>query len=280
MLTKENISVEDETIRMLKHGDTSDYSENIDELYNLIIEFNKKYDISSLEQVIIKDVDFFSERKGMVISKLEDNKYHHKIELSMKAFLNFYNDKNIYLKNEALSIIYHELYHVYNENILLASFIDNQINDEDFQYYHIGAEYWGEFFAYYKTRELHITDYPVKQFDKLYSSIRLNAENKDLVHRLFYLISNIIAYSLNNDSYLNKNGNTSFNYFKKDKNYDILCFELKNILFNYPNNLNMSDFINLGKVYCDLLHHFSYKICFNKKEMIITKFTLSDYAPV
>lgn len=280
MLTKENILVEDETVRMLKHVDTLDYSENIDKLYDLIIEFNKKYDISSLEQVTIKDIDLFSERKGMTISKLEDSKYHHKIELSMKTFINFYNDQNTPLKNEALSIIFHELYHVYDENSLLASFINNQISDEDFPYYHIGTEYWGEFFSYYKTRELHITDYPVKQFDKLYSNIRANAENKDLVHRLFYLVSNIIAYSIDNDAYLNKIRNTNFNYLIKDKNYDILCFELKNILSNYPNNLSMMDFINLGKTYCDLLHHFSYKICFNKKEMVITKFTLSDYTPV
>lgn len=277
MLTKENILVEDETVRMLKHVDTLDYSENIDKLYDLIIEFNKKYDISSLEQVTIKDIDLFSERKGMTISKLEDNKYLHKIELSMKAFVNFYNDKNIPLKNEALSIIYHELYHVYDKNSLLASFINNQISDEDFPYYWIGSNYWGEFLSYYKTRELHITDYPVKQFDKLYSNIRANAVNKDLAHRLFYLVSNIIAYSINNDTNLNKIRNTNFNYLIKDKNYDILCFELKNIVSNYPNNISMMDFINLGRTYCNLLHHFGCKICFEKNEMIIIKLTPSDY---
>ena len=67
MLTKENIFVEDETVRMLKHVDTLDYLENIDKLYNLIIDFNQRFDISSLEQVTIKDIDLFSERKGMTI---------------------------------------------------------------------------------------------------------------------------------------------------------------------------------------------------------------------
>lgn len=280
MLTKENIFVEDETVRMLKHVDTLDYLENIDKLYNLIIDFNQRFDISSLEQVTIKDIDLFSERKGMTISKLEDNKYHHKIELSMKAFVNFYNDKNIPLKNEALSIIYHELYHIYNENSLLASFQDNQINNEDFLYYWIGTEYWGEFFAYYKTRELHITDYPIKQFNKLYSDIRTSGANKDTVHRLFYLISNIIAYFLNNENYLNQAENTNFIYIKKDKNYNKICLELKNILSNYPNDLSMEGFINLGKIYCKLLCHFGQKISFDKNEMIIENLTSSDYTTV
>lgn len=195
MFTKENIIIQNDTLRFLNPKcDMTDYEKNTDDLYILVTKIIEELHIISLLKITVKDIDLFEKEGGRAVFIINNNIISSEIEISRKTCVQFNNINNTELKNEALATIYHELYHIYDKENLYHKFRNVKISSREIQYYRIGIQYWSEFFAYYKTKELYMSEYPIKQFNSVYSKIRQNEPNQNAVEDFFYIVSNISAY--------------------------------------------------------------------------------------
>lgn len=276
MFTKENIIIQNDTLGFLNPKcDMTDYEKNTNDLYELVTKIIEELHIISLLKVTVRDVNLFEKEGGRAVFTINNHTVSSEIEISRKTYVQFNNENNIELKNEALATIYHELYHIFDRETLYSKFKDLQIPSNEYQYYKIGIQYWSEFFAYYKTKELYMSDYPILQFNSVYSKMRQNDPSQNAVEDFFYIVSNISAYMKNQQYIRELENDTYFKYFKKDVSYDDLVEKLNTIMQIYPENVNnIEDFISLGKMYCKLMEHFWYKIKFNhKNNMIIQKYS-------
>lgn len=276
MFAKENIIILTDNFIDEKFN-KSGFQNYIDDLYSLIIEIVNELNITSLSKITIKEPNLFEKEAGMVLFNFNGSIPVSEVELSRKTFVQFNNLQNSDLRNEALATIYHELYHVYDKENLFNLFCNVKIKKKELPYYQIGVKYWSEFFAYYKTKELYMSDYPIIQFNSIYSKMRQNEPSQNAVKDFLYIISNIVAYMKNQQYIRELENDTDFKYFKKDVSYNDLVEKLNAIMQIYPKNVdNVGDFISLGKTYCKLLEHFWYQIKFNhKNNMIIEKYSPS-----
>lgn len=220
MFTKENIIVQNDTLGFLNPKcDMTDYEKNTDDLYKLVTKIIEELHIISLLKVTVKDVNLFEKEGGRAMFTINNHMISSEIEISRKTYVQFNNKNNIELKNKALATIHHELYHIFDRENLYNKFIDVRIPSKELGYYKIGMQYWGEFFAYYKTKELYMSDYPIIQFNSIYNKLRQTAPSQNAVEDFFYIVSNISAY-MQNQQYIRKLENeTDFKYFKKDVSY-------------------------------------------------------------
>lgn len=272
MFIKEDIIISKDNF-INKKCDMINYDENIEALFVLADKIIKDLKIVSLSKIKIKNINFFDNEAGKVTFIFNSGEMASEIELSRKTFAQFNNPQNTVLKNEALATIYHEFYHIYDRENIIYKINTLLLSQDDLLYYKIGIKYWSEFFAYYKTCNLHISDYPFRQFNSLYQKMKQYKPNEDIIYEFFYFVSNIIAYILNG-KYLNKlDESIELNIFHKDKGFISLSNELNKILYDYPNNIATNVFINLGKLYCNLLKHFSYEILIKDNKMIISQTT-------
>ena len=280
MFAKENIIILTDNFIDEKFN-KSGFQKYIDDLYALVIEIVNELNITSLSKITIKEPNLFEKEAGMVLFSFNRNISVSEVELSRKTFVQFNNSQNPDLKNEALATIYHELYHVYDKENLINLFGNVKIKKKELPYYQIGVQYWSEFFAYYKTKELYMSDYPIIQFDSVYSKMRQNEPCQNVVDDFFYIVSNISAYMKNQQYIEELENNTDFKYFKKNVSYDALVEKLNSIMQIYPENVNsIEDFISLGKMYCKLLEHFWYQIKFNHKNNMIIEKYLPPLSPI
>lgn len=249
MFTKENITIQNDILRILNPKcDMIDYEKNTNDLYELIIKIIEELHIVSLLKVTVKDLDLFEKEGGRAVFTVNNNTIISGIEISRKTYAQFNNENNTELKNEALATIYHELYHIYDRENLYNRFKDLQIPSKELQYYKIGMQYWSEFFAYIKTKELYMSEYPIQYFNSLYTNSNLSKEEK--FNHLLYVISIICAY-MPNEKYLYDLENTTYYYnYKNNKNIIEIKKELDLILSNYPKNIKtIYSFIELGKLF-------------------------------
>lgn len=280
MFAKENIIILTDNLIDEKFN-KSGFQKYIDDLYDLVVEIVNELNITSLSKITIKEPNLFEKEAGMVLFSFNGNIPVSEVELSRKTFAQFNNSQNSDLKNEALATIYHELYHVYDKENLFNLFGNVKIKKKELPYYQIGVKYWSEFFAYYKTKELHISDYSIIQFDSVYSKMRQNKPSQNEVEDFFYIVSNISAYMKNQQYVRELENDTDFKYFKKDVSYDALVKKLNTIMQIYPENVNnVEDFISLGKMYCKLLEHFWYKIKFSSNNNMIIEKYLPSLSPI
>lgn len=275
MFTKENIIIQNDTLGFLNPKcDMTDYEKNTNDLCELVTKIIEELHIISLQKVTVRDANLFEKEGGRAVFTINNHTISSEIEISRKTYVQFNNKNNIDLKNEAFATIYHELYHIFDRETLYNKFNDIQISSKELGYYKIGIQYWSEFFAYYKTKELHMSEYPVQQFDAIYYEIKRSRPNELMLNNLFYIISTIIAYS-SNPNYINRMENMK--YLLNDTKYINLSKRLNEIIIDYPQNVNsVNVFVDLGKMYCDLLNHFFYKIQFNHKNMNVLNCSLLD----
>lgn len=237
MFSKDNIIVEK---FIFPHADMTDHAKQKQDLYLLCKNIICELSISTLETIHIKGQDIFSNEAGNAVFNFNKNKSC--IELNRKPYVNFNNDSNIELKTEALATIYHEMYHIQDcENCASALSIIPPKSDTDL--YYIGFHYWSEFYAYYMTRNIYISDYAYKTLDKVCVQVKNNPIDNS--KQLFYTVSQVAAYVYNNSS-PNSHCLANNRYFKKL----ILVFE--HILINYPQSICRDNFIILGEVYYEL----------------------------
>lgn len=252
MFTKENIIIHNDILKILNPKcDMTDYNKNTNDLYDLITKIIDELHIVSLTKVCVKDIAIFEKENGRAIFNVNDNVLFSEIEINRKTYVQFNNYTNIELRNEALSTIYHELYHIYDKENLYRKFRNIQISPEEVKYYKIGIQYWSEFFAYFKTRELYMSIYPIQFFNAVYANSDLSKEEK--FNNLLYTISIICAY-MTNEKYMKDLGRTTYYYYYKDnKNIIEIKNKLDSIISNYPKNITTIDvFIELGKLFYSL----------------------------
>lgn len=251
MFTKDKIIVQNDTLGFLNSKcDMADYEKNTKDLYEVVAKIIDELHITSLTKITVKDVDLFEKEGGRAVFTVNNNTITSEIEISRKSYVQFNNENNIKLKNEALATIYHELYHVYDRENLYNKFKNLQIPSKELQYYKIGIQYWSEFFAYIKTKELYMSEYPIQYFNSLYTNSNLSKEEN--FNNLLYVISVICAY-MPNEKYLNDLVNTThYYYYQNNKNIIEIKEKLDSILLNYPDNIRTTDFIELGKLFYKL----------------------------
>lgn len=268
MFTKDDIAISDLIISNLKLTKI-DLDDQINDLYILIYEASNKLKITSLSKVIITDFLSSKDTNGRTSYNLGDNIMSSQIEIDKDTFTNFSNS-DIDLKNKSLETIYHELYHVYNEENLFYKFGQVKIPIEESPYCRIGTKCWAEYLSYYKTKEFHMSDYPFKDFDLIYNIIQQRRANPEVINRFLYMISNICAYESNKQYIKKLEDSTYFSYIRKDKRYNDIVEQLNDIMQCYPNIISGVDvFANLGRTCCELMKHFHYEIVFENGNMII-----------
>jgi hypothetical protein len=242
MILKNDIIVE----KSLFNGDIVDYEMQVNELYNLLITITNELNIKSLEKVIIKNNKIFTNEQGLALFNYKNNS--SQIEFARKPFVNFNRNQYPELKSEALATIYHEMYHVHdNENlqeITLKSASNIKYNSLT-----IGMKYWSEFYAYYMTCDIYSSRYTFEQFDKIYCEINYQKSNKYTINDFYYYISKLTAYSvkdtLKNDGFKNHRI-----YYCTE--YQHIVVKLNEILNKYPYGLTIDDLIELGNLYYKL----------------------------
>lgn len=252
MFTKENIIIQNDTLRFLNPKcDMTNYEKNTNDLYDFVTKIIEELHIKSLLKITVKDADLFEKEGGRAVFTINNNIISSEIEISRKTYIQFNNENNIELKNEALAIIYHELYHVYDRENLYNKFKDIHISPEELKYYKIGVQYWSEFFAYYKTKKLYMSEYPIQYFNSQYTKSELSKEEN--FNNLLYVISVICAY-MPDEKYLKDLENTTYYYYcKNNKNLIEIKNKLDSIISNYPENITTIDiFIELGKLFYKL----------------------------
>lgn len=258
MFTKADIFIENDFFLLInKRADMVDYEKRTADLYALISKIIKELNITSLSKVIIKNINLFDNEAGKATTTINRDNILSEIELSRKTFVQFDNNRNVELRNQAIATIYHEFYHVHDKENIYNKLNIPMLYSEDLKYYKIGVKYWSEFFAYYNTCNLYISNYPYIQFDNIYIEGRRNNRlDANSIQNLFYFISNIIAYSSQNKCLDEFDNYISLSYLSKNINYIILSNKLNEIRYDYPNNISTKLFIDLGKLYCNLIKHF------------------------
>lgn len=268
MFTKEDIIISDFVSSELKCIKIN-LDNQINDLYILVSRVINELKINSLSKILIVDFSSSQNTNGRTLYSLGNSSMSSQIEIDKNIFINF-NNRDIDLKNKALETIYHELYHVYNEENLFYKFGNAKIPIEDSPYCKIGTKCWAEYLSYYKTKEFHMSDYPFEEFDLIYNIIQQRKTNQEVINRFLYMVSNICAY-VSNEQYIKKlEATTYFFAISKEPRYIEMINQLSNILECYPNDINSVEvFTNLGKTCCELIKHFHYEISFKNGSMII-----------
>lgn len=247
------------------------FDTQINDLYSLLFQIITELNITSLSKVIIVDFSYSKTTNGKTSYNLGNNIMSSQVEFDKRVFVNFNNAQNIELKNEALEVIYHELYHVYNEENLFYKFAHKKIPIEDSPYCRIGAKCWAEYLSYYKTQGFHMSDYPFKEFDIIYNRIKQEKPKAEVINGFFYMLSNICAYESDKEYIKKLEDITYFKNVRVDSRYIAITKELDNIMKCYPDNIvGVEIFTNLGKIFCELIKYFHYEITFINGVMIIS----------
>ena len=268
MFTKEDIAISDFIISELKSIKIN-LDNQINHLYILTAEVIDELKVTSLSKILIIDFSSSPNTNGRTSYSLGNSSMSSQIEIDKKVFINF-NNRDIDLKNKALETIYHELYHVYNEENLFYKFGKVKIPIEEVPYCKIGTKCWAEYLSYYKIKEFHMSDYPFKEFNLIYNIIQQRKANPEVINRFLYMISNICAYESNKQYIKKLEDTTYFTYIRKDGRYNNFIDQLKNIMQCYPDRVSgVEVFTNLGKTCCELIKHFHYEIRFKNGNMIV-----------
>lgn len=260
MLKQEQILIEDSPFI----NDKSSYID-IDKAKRILCEIANQIidalNIQSLASIKIREPNLFENKLGRTNSQIVDGKMISHIELAYEVFVNVYIDiehSNFENHIKSVSTIWHEFYHVYdNENLFQYTMIPSDINRTELSYYICGKKYWSEFFVNYKTFEYYETEY---KYDMLADSYNLFKEvsSHNNMHeaipeyqKYIYCLSTVLGYACNSNH--NVLCDDTLGQIKEQNFVDSVKNQLLYILNHYPTDLTYSDLVKLGEIFYNAL---------------------------
>ena len=215
---------------MLANYLCKDKQKVIDAVYRVSKEIVDKLGITTLNSVVIKDIEINETVFGTA-------NFNGKITLSYGTAIHLIKNAEIHndmAYRNSLSTIWHELYHVYDlESFFSTILIRSKKHNRDTIIDNFGV--WTEFFATYKT-------YEICEDTRLYDSFASVFEHKTEADKKYYA-SRIFAYYLKDNH--NRICDELIDKYLNTKNIHTLSDKYKYMLSIYP-NITENDLLELN----------------------------------
>ena len=192
MFSKENIVFDVNRFFVEQYCKNKD--QIIDSIYVLTNTWVEKLNISSLNQITVKDIQLFDNELGKVDFSIGSGGLVSNIYLSYSTAVNLVKDSPFYTAakyNNAYATFCHEIYHVYDrEQLLKRSSIFVNMDKSKKAEILAGLKIWTEFFAAYSTFEICEQTHVYDDFDSSLHDWPLR------VDKISYNISRLLGYHL------------------------------------------------------------------------------------
>lgn len=251
----------------------------IDELKN-ISRIDQNLQSLSYRNIKIRIVPPNPDFRGKIDPNFIDGKLYFDILFDENVIKNL-SSTNVNNKEEALSIVLHELYH-YKECTITASKMDYQrllfdknYSDTYTMVFSTGYKQWTEYYAYYNSskyyqRDINFNDIIRHSWTSLYATQDFLSKNEStkmpfsIYESIKNFISNAIIFTAQYNSSLDSKYLESIMKFKKNKDYSnhydyiIELISYMNDLYNsYPSWVSEVKFIEIGKYLLNILHRYN-----------------------
>ena len=271
MFTKEQINVPEDfpapdvCIENLKN--------NLCRLINIGIQ---TLNIKSLTCVNIRPTSPSWQNAGFAEFELKNGRIEKShVDLSYRVFTNIYtsnNQLNQQCYKSAIATVWHELYHI-QDGELQDTYMIVPTDDSCLKrhYYRVGIQYWGEFYANYKTFIYYEDPKKYDSLLKAYQHIKAQSlvAHGDVPREYFddftYWVSVVLGYMAHTDH--SPVADTILTQIKTQE-YILRAKELfEDILLTYPEGLDYLKLGELGKYLMRIEQHFGLQRCFKDNQI-------------
>lgn len=157
----------------------------LESVHRVAADILQELQIHSLNKIIIKNLNLFDN----VLGTARMNSMNSSIALSFEAAIQL-SDIDNEMYQEGLSVLYHEMYHIKDYEIMGSSLLNHASNNSVIE---TGYDLWTEFFATYSSFNVYEAECVYDSFDTCFLTWDSPLENKK------YFLSHLMGYYLNSE---------------------------------------------------------------------------------